>query len=162
MSKNSKTLINGLPALRRIIFMLLIIIAIQTIAFAESSSQTQGTATIDVSLSFPPVATIRMWLDNKHGFEFYPANQFQVMGVTGYYLRYMYKFYNDYYLGIGCLGGANSSGQTAVVGWFGTFGSEFNLYYDWLIMDLGLAYFPTVPSLYSLWPTAQLGVRFKI
>ena len=118
--------------------------------------------TLDLSWSFPPYATIRLWLDNKHGFELYPPNQYKVLDVTGAYFRYMYKFYDNYYLGIGCLGISNSSGQTAPAGWFGTLGTEFNCYFDWLIMDLGLAYFPNVPSNYSLWPTTQIGVRFKI
>lgn len=148
--------------LKQIIIILLITTVIQSIVFAEISSQTKEITTLDLSLILlPPFANIKIWRE-KHGLEFYPPNQAKFLDATGYYLRYMYKFYDDYYLGIGYYGLTNSSGQTSG-GLFGSIGREFTLNDDWLIANFDLVYVPAVPpSQNLLFPTAQIGVRFKI
>jgi len=140
---------------KKVILVLSVIIAIQSFSLAELNPPTIEANKIDLSLGFPSI-NAKLWLDKNQAAEIAVSPW-----LGGYYLKYLRKFYLDYYYGIGCIGINNNWGHGFGI-LFGEFGSDFPIFSDWLFMDLGVFYFPFVPAEFSLYPNIQIGARFNI
>ncbi|MFH1386611.1 MAG: hypothetical protein ABIH50_02990 [bacterium] len=125
---------------------LFILIIIHSVSFAEYSQLNQSKA-IGLALSLPALISVNFWVNNRNYFEY---------SMVGSY-RYLNKFFEDYYLGIGYL-----NGQDEIRGnFFGTIGIASQTNIDWMYLDLGLIYFPSFTGAFSLLPIVQIGTRLK-